>query len=402
MKILMAAVVMTGLLLSGGLATPASAEVSFGVFYSNLGSHGNWMVSANYGRVWQPAVYRAGWHPYYDGHWVYTDLGWTWVSDYSWGNIAYHYGTWVLDPAYGWVWVPGYTWAPSWVVFRTGGDYIGWAPVPPTFSIGVSFVNVSPTRFVFVSNRDFMSRRIGRHFIPRSRVTTIVNNTRIVNNIRVENNIVVNRGPSVRDIERATRTRIQPAPIERVSRVSPSGRFNRNEIRVDRNRASRSIRAAEPVSAKTALPDRRRETSSRNTRPDRTQERSSVDRKPQDRRSPSASSVRERESDRSTPPSRRATSTVEKRSAPSKTIRQSDRNAPTERRTTTTVDRRKPAPVKPTSSQKARDAQKTRDAEKAREEARARAKKKAKKDENPVRSDLKYGNESSQVAVIAA
>src|SRR6266850_1059253 len=112
-------------------STQASAEASFSFFYSNLGPHGSWLVSTHYGRVWQPNVYTSNWNPYYDGHWAYTDLGWVWVSDYDWGAIPYHYGTWVDDPGLGWIWVPGYVWAPAWVVFRMGPEYIGWAPVSP-------------------------------------------------------------------------------------------------------------------------------------------------------------------------------------------------------------------------------------------------------------------------------
>ena len=91
-------------LVAGAYTPPASANVDIGFsiginsFESNLSPHGNWFVSAQYGRVWQPSVYHAGWNPYYDGHWVYTDVGWTWVSDYRWGSIPYHYGTWALDP----------------------------------------------------------------------------------------------------------------------------------------------------------------------------------------------------------------------------------------------------------------------------------------------------------------
>lgn len=113
------AMILAGLLVAGAvLSPPASAAVSFDSFYSDLSPHGRWLVSASNGRVWQPAIYHAGWNPYYDGHWTYTDEGWCWVSDYDWGAVPYHYGTWVTDPALGWVWVPGYTWAPSWVVFR--------------------------------------------------------------------------------------------------------------------------------------------------------------------------------------------------------------------------------------------------------------------------------------------
>ena len=255
---LLAAIVV---LVSGLFSPPVQAGVSFSAFYSNLSPYGSWQVSAQYGRVWQPAVYYAGWNPYYDGHWVYSDFGWTWVSDYEWGAIPYHYGTWVSDPYYGWVWVPGYTWAPSWVVFRTGPDYIGWAPVSPGFSVGVSFGFGVPTAspFVFVSAGNFLAPRIGTCFIPHSRTTVIINNTRIVNNLVVENNVVVNRGLNPRSIERASGRRVREVPIERVSRAMPGGpRVSRAALRVDPRRTRHGLRAAEPVSANQPLPDVRR------------------------------------------------------------------------------------------------------------------------------------------------
>ena len=136
MRYVKAALVLTAALaVAVALAPPARADVSFDFAYSNLSDHGTWLVSGEYGRVWQPREYNRDWNPYYDGHWVDTDMGWTWVSDYRWGAIPYHYGTWVADPRYGWVWIPGQVWAPSWVVFRTTPDYIGWAPVPPGFSV---------------------------------------------------------------------------------------------------------------------------------------------------------------------------------------------------------------------------------------------------------------------------
>jgi len=201
-------------LVVGIAPTPAKADVdvSFGLFYNDLSPHGSWYVSAQYGRVWQPSVYAADWNPYYDGHWEYTDYGWTWVSDYNWGSVPYHYGTWVMDARYGWVWVPGYTWAPSWVVFRTGTDYCGWAPVPVGWSIGGS-VNIDPSFFVFVSSRNFLAPHIRVAAIPRAQTTVIVQRTKIINNINVQNNIVVNRGPDVRTIERATNRRVEAKPI---------------------------------------------------------------------------------------------------------------------------------------------------------------------------------------------
>ncbi|MBI3447564.1 MAG: hypothetical protein HY049_01395 [Acidobacteria bacterium] len=244
------------LTLSGVLVSPAEAGVSFDLFYSNLSPHGNWQVSAQYGRVWRPSVAAVDWSPYIDGHWVYTDLGWSWVSDYAWGAIPYHYGTWVADSAFGWVWVPGYTWAPAWVTFRSGPDYIGWAPVAPGFAVGVSvgLALPAPSSFVFVSCHDFLTPSLHGSVLPYSRATVVFNNTRVVNNLSVQNNVVVNRGLNVTTIERASGRRVEAVPIERVGRVASEGRFNRSDIAVGRRGSRNGLRAAEPVPASRPLP----------------------------------------------------------------------------------------------------------------------------------------------------
>lgn len=233
-----------------------SANVSFDFFYSNLSPYGSWAVSADYGRVWRPSNYASDWNPYYDGHWAYADLGWTWVSDYEWGAIPYHYGTWVPDPRLGWVWVPGYTWAPAWVVFRTGPDYIGWAPVAPSFSVGVSFGAQAPVSgsFLFVSTRDFCAPRIRTLVVPEVQARTIVNRTTIVNNLVVQNNIVVNRGPDVRAIETASRRQIPVTQVESLPRVAPFANVRREELTIAPDRARQHVRAAEPASASSPIP----------------------------------------------------------------------------------------------------------------------------------------------------
>ena len=80
-------------------------------------------------RTWRSS--NPDWRPYADGYWAYTDVGWTWVSYEDFGWATYHYGRWTDLADYGWVWVPGYEWGPAWVSWRTGGDYVGWAPLPP-------------------------------------------------------------------------------------------------------------------------------------------------------------------------------------------------------------------------------------------------------------------------------
>jgi hypothetical protein len=239
---------------TGVIAQPARAELSFDFAYSNLSPYGSWLISTQYGRVWQPAEYSRGWNPYYDGHWVDTDLGWTWVSDYSWGSIPYHYGTWVDDPVLGWAWIPGEVWAPSWVVFRTSPDYIGWAPVPPNFSVGVSLGFGAPSAFLFVSSRDFCAPRLRSVIIAPERSRTFVNQTTVVNNIVVQNNVVINRGPDVRMIERASGRPVRRQAIEQVARVAPFQHVSRAELAVSSERGRFSPRVATPVPESRPLP----------------------------------------------------------------------------------------------------------------------------------------------------
>jgi hypothetical protein len=234
-------------------SSAASASTSFSFFYSNLTPYGSWQVSSSYGQVWRPSAYTVGWNPYYDGHWVYTDLGWTWVSDYPWGDVCYHYGTWDFDPSLGWVWVPGYVWAPAWVEFRTGPDYIGWAPVPPRFSLGATFGfgggGIEASRFVFVSSGNFLAPTIRFHTVPLAQTQLVFRHTSDVKNLRVENGIVVNRGLETWDVEKASGKQVRMIPIERVKHVAPVASFTRNEIRVDAQRLQHGVRATEPAPA---------------------------------------------------------------------------------------------------------------------------------------------------------
>lgn len=212
-----------------------------------LSQHGTWYVSTSYGRVWQPREYTPQWNPYYDGHWVNSDLGWVWVSDYTWGDVAYHYGTWALDPVYGWVWVPGVVWAPAWVVFRTGPGYVGWAPVSPGFSIGMSGTvsDIAPTHYVFVSDNDFLAPRIRSRVVTESVTRRVYTQTRVINTLRIENNIVVNRGLDASPFARTSGGKIEPVPIESVSRAAPGPKFSRELIVIEPARAGNSVQATQ-------------------------------------------------------------------------------------------------------------------------------------------------------------
>jgi hypothetical protein len=114
------------------LPSPPDDKVSYQYFEQQLTPYGTWIDHPVWGRVWHPTAVPADFRPYQNGHWENTDdYGTVWVSDYSWGDIAFHYGRWGYDPKYGWLWVPGYVWGPSWVVWREGDGNIGWFPMPP-------------------------------------------------------------------------------------------------------------------------------------------------------------------------------------------------------------------------------------------------------------------------------
>ncbi|MBI1946806.1 MAG: hypothetical protein HYS27_14010 [Deltaproteobacteria bacterium] len=121
-------------------------------FYEPLSPYGRWAHTPLYGMVFIPsaAVVGAGFRPYTHGHWEQTEWGWTWVDHHPFGWATGHYGRWYFDSSYGWVWVPGTAWAPAWVSWRTGGGYVGWAPMPPGAVFGGAYT-VYETSWVFVS-----------------------------------------------------------------------------------------------------------------------------------------------------------------------------------------------------------------------------------------------------------
>ena len=211
-------------------------DMSIDFFYNNL-SGGNWIEAGDYGYGWQPdlAVNDPNWRPYADGYWAYTDDGWTWISYEDFGWAAYHYGRWARLADYGWVWFPGsdLDWGPAWVSWRTGGDYVGWAPLPPRgpgvvyegqpigaqadieFDIGPEYYNFVDVRFI---GEPVLRDRI---FAPSQNVTYI-NNTVNVTNISVRNNVVYNYGPDYNVLSAHSSRPIQRLSITRESATNLS------------------------------------------------------------------------------------------------------------------------------------------------------------------------------------
>ena len=195
------------------------------MFYTRLQPYGDWIETDNYGYVYQPReAGNSRWRPYTDGRWVYSDAGWTWVSNEPFGWATYHYGRWSRLRGIGWVWVPGSEWAPAWVSWRTGGQYVGWAPLPPEAhfdrATGIrnwsdSYYDVGPEQYVFVPAPDFGEERIERAIVPPQQNVTIVNDTKNVTNITYNNTTVVNQGPNYEQLRAQSRAPIPQLRLER-------------------------------------------------------------------------------------------------------------------------------------------------------------------------------------------
>ncbi len=230
---------------------PQPADASYSTFYDALGSYGTWADVEGYGRCWQPtvAVVDPSWRPYFDhGRWVYSDCGWYWLSDYSWGWAPFHYGRWFQHNRLGWCWVPEGTWGPSWVTWRYTGDYCGWAPLPPTawFTRGLgltyfgrpvgfgSNLGLSMECYPFIPWNHFRDDHLRRYALPRQQVAQFYNNTVAVTRIIGSDNRVINQGITAARVAGATHTAIHPVVIRdigpnaaggiRAERLTPDGR----------------------------------------------------------------------------------------------------------------------------------------------------------------------------------
>lgn len=222
MKRILIAITMLILVLPA-IERAGAAEVSVDFFYDNL-TDGNWIEVGDYGYGFQPnAASDPRWRPYTDGYWAYTDVGWTWVSyEESFGWATYHYGRWADIEGQGWVWFPGndLEWGPAWVTWRTGGDYVGWAPLPPrggdyvyegqpiTGHVDVEF-DIGPAYYNFVDVRYIGEPVVREHIFASSQNVTYINKTVNVTNITYKNSTVYNYGP---DYETVNRYSTRPIP----------------------------------------------------------------------------------------------------------------------------------------------------------------------------------------------
>ena len=240
----------------GDQSSGGDQGASFQDFYNQLGSQGTWVQTDNYGYAFQPTVTDPDWAPYTDGHWVYTDVGWTWVSDEPWGWATYHYGRWCNIDGTGWCWVPGYRWAPAWVSWRYGGGYCGWAPLPPETFIGAEFggggvfggfhfgsdvdvnFHIGPGCYNFVAVGDLGNPNYRGAYLPRANNFVVINKTTNITNININKTVINNygtagaaanfrgvkaNGPSIKDVNAQSRTPVQTVHL---TAMNQPGRSN--------------------------------------------------------------------------------------------------------------------------------------------------------------------------------
>ena len=230
---------------------PPPNEVNVSFFYEALSPYGSW-VSVNEQWCWQPTVVSTdhGWRPYCDrGHWVNSDYGWAWQSDYSWGWAPFHYGRWSSHPQYGWIWSPDSVWAPAWVSWRSCDSHYGWAPLPPAarYEAGVGFhyqdkhvavdfsFGLVERDYFFIPAERFCEPTLRSHRVDPTQVTNVYNNTTIIqNNYTYNDKRIINRGPAVDHVRKATRKeikeyRIADADIKPGEQIR-NGRIQNNEL----------------------------------------------------------------------------------------------------------------------------------------------------------------------------
>lgn len=221
------------MVLLGGIQMPtASAQadvyVSYQTFYDNLSPYGQWISDPQYGYVWAPNV-DDDFRPYFtEGHWVMTEYGNTWVSDYPWGWACFHYGRWVYNDFYGWIWVPGYEWGPGWVAWAWGDGFCGWAPLyPGVIWMGLAY-NCPEDWWIFMHPRHLYHPRY--HNIWRSdfakgphHTHKLLERTHYVTHVYENNNTRYYAGPGASDVKQVTH---QPVQVYHMGNANVAGKDN--------------------------------------------------------------------------------------------------------------------------------------------------------------------------------
>lgn len=228
----------------------SDANESAAKFKDELAPHGRWVQvkAVDYDWVFVPDEAKApDWKPYVQGgHWLWTDAGWYWQSDYKWGNVCFHYGRWV-STEFGWAWVPGSQWAPAWVCWRECETHYAWAALPPCthFSVGVGFFihgrhcaadfdfGFGVDDFCFVPCGAFLEIDLWKHHCRHDECVKVYHKTVIHNTYVYRNGVIHNRPFRKEVVEARTHAKLEAHVVakeehERAHKVAHEARVERN------------------------------------------------------------------------------------------------------------------------------------------------------------------------------
>jgi hypothetical protein len=219
----------------GVQGTTPDGTITYQTFYDELSPYGSWIDYPGYGHVWSPGI-DGDFRPYAtNGHWVYSNEGWMWNSNYNWGWAPFHYGRWIYDDGYGWLWMPGYDWSPAWVTWGSVDSYYCWAPLGPGVGVGAAYGgwrphsnywNVVPRGNIYDQNISGVIQHGNGDLVNR---ITVINN---FNRTSGHNNYY-SRGPEVGEVQRYTGRTITPMAIQE-NRVRSNAVMDGNNVRVYR------------------------------------------------------------------------------------------------------------------------------------------------------------------------
>ncbi len=216
---------------------------SYQTFYDQLSPYGNWINYPGYGYCWVPNQVDPDFSPYMtNGHWVYTDLGWTWVSDFPWGWGPFHYGRWFEDPYYGWIWMPGYNWAPAWVIWGDYDGYYGWACIGPHDILSPHYrPDARHWHFVrheYMGREDF-GRHIERNEVVAHNINEINTHINIIAHANTYNQSVFFGGPKPEEVEKYSGQKINRVQINNISAPAQT-KVTGNQVNIYRPNIVRS------------------------------------------------------------------------------------------------------------------------------------------------------------------
>jgi hypothetical protein len=246
-------------------------------FYDQLSPYGTWINYPGQGYVWVPNQVPGDFSPYMTGgHWVLTDMGWTWVSDYAWGWGPFHYGRWFMDDVYGWMWLPGYDWAPAWCVWGDYGGYYCWAPCGPGAIIGPHY-RPDARYWHFVSHEHIIDNNLGSYALHSNEyaahnidIAHFNEHVNIISRANTYHQSVFFSGPKTEDVAKYTGREIKPMAISTTNKPTAT-QVSNNHVQIYRPNISRTT-THQPAPSKVSKPEevRQQQQTRTNSVPERT------------------------------------------------------------------------------------------------------------------------------------